>query len=102
LLEFLRECAHRVFTELREEGKLARTVTLKIKYADFQQVTRRRTFADFLFSPEDVFRAAGELLERTEAGTRPVRLAGIALSNFMPPRQRTESAIAPLFKKSDA
>ena len=36
LLEFLRECAERVFAELEEEGKLARTVTLKIKYADFQ------------------------------------------------------------------
>jgi len=102
LLDFLRDCAGRVFMELQEEGKLARTVTLKIKYADFQLVTRRQTFADFLFSSEDVFRAACALLERTEAGRRPVRLAGIALSNFLPARQRVELAAAPLFKKSDA
>ena len=101
LLEFLRECAERVFTELKEEGKLARTVTLKIKYADFQQVTRRRTFEDFLPSPEDVFRVARELLECTEAGRRPVRLAGISLSNFEPARQKKEMALAPLFKNSD-
>ncbi len=88
LLEFLRECARRVFTELGEEGKRARTVTLKIKYSDFQTVTRRRTFDAFLASPEEVFLAVRELLERTEAGRRPVRLAGISLSNFQEPEKR--------------
>lgn len=101
LLDFLRDCARSVFSELHEEGKLARTVTLKIKYADFQLITRRCTREDFLSSPEEVYRAACALLERTEAGTRPVRLAGIALSNFMPARQRVELAAAPLFRKSD-
>jgi DNA polymerase-4 len=98
LREFLRTCARRVFMELREEGKQGRTVTLKVKYADFQLVTRRQTFETFLGSPEQVFRVACGLLERTEAGQRPVRLAGIALSNFTPARQETESAAAPLFK----
>jgi len=103
LQEFLRECAGRVFTELKAEGKLARTVTLKIKYADFQLVTRRRTFEGFLSSPEEIFRTARELLGRTEAGRRPVRLAGIALANFDPPRGKKEEPQAPLFKevKSD-
>ena len=99
LLEFLRECAGRVFGQLREEDKLARTVTLKIKYSDFQSVTRRRTGADFLASPAAIFQVASELLECTETGLRPVRLAGISLSNFEPPGQKTEPAIAPLFKK---
>ena len=101
LLEYLRECAGRVFSELGEEGKQARTVTLKIKYADFAIVTRRRTFPDFLSSAADIFQVARELLERTEAGRRPVRLAGIALSNFAPPRQKLDMAVAPLFRKSD-
>lgn len=98
LLEFLRECAERVFTELQEEGKLARTVTLKIKYADFQLVTRRQTFENFLASPAEVFQAARDLLERTEAGRRPARLAGISLSNFDPPGRKKDDAQVPLFK----
>lgn len=98
LLEFLRACSGRVFTELKEEGKLARTVTLKIKYADFQLVTRRQTFEDFLPTPEDIFRVARELLERTEAGSRPVRLAGIALSSFTPPRARGDDGQPLLLK----
>jgi DNA polymerase-4 len=97
LLEFLQECAQRVFTELNEEGKRARTVTLKIKYSDFQTVTRRRTFEEFLASPQDVFLAAADLLERTEAGRRPVRLAGISLSNFLEPGKSGLSGQPKLF-----
>jgi DNA polymerase-4 len=103
LLEFLRECSQRVFSELHEEGKLARTVTLKVKYSDFQLISRRCTRDNFHSSPEEVYGAACALLARTEAGTRPVRLAGIALSNFEPVRREKEMAVAPLFKevKSD-
>jgi DNA polymerase-4 len=98
LLEFLNECAGRVFAELEEEGKHARTVTLKIKYADFQTVTRRQTSENFLVRPEEIFLAARDLLERTEAGSRPVRLAGISLSNFDPPGMKKDEAQAALFR----
>jgi DNA polymerase-4 len=73
-------------------------VTLKIKYADFQLITRRCTREDFLSSPEAVYRAACALLERTEAGTRPVRLAGISLSNFDPPGKKNKDIQPVLFK----
>jgi len=98
LLEFLRECAQRVFTELRGEGKLARTVTLKIKYFDFQTITRRQTSAQFLTSATEVFRTACALLERTEAGRKPVRLAGISLANFDLPVGKKDVGQPPLFK----
>ena len=98
LLAFLQECARRVFEELKEEGKLARTVTLKIKYSDFQTVTRRQTFERFLARPDEIFRAAGELLERTEAGRRPVRLAGISLANFQEPKKNESPGQPVLFK----
>jgi len=101
LLEFLNECAGRVFAELQEEGKHARTVTLKIKYSDFQTVTRRQTCENFLVQPADIFRAARDLLERTEAGRRPVRLAGVSLSNFDPPGRKNDEAQAALFRKSE-
>lgn len=99
LRDFLHECSERVFSELKEEGKLARTVTLKIKYFDFQTITRRQTGDHFLISAADVFQAACALLERTEAGRKPVRLAGIALSNFQEQRTKATSAQTPLFKQ---
>jgi DNA polymerase-4 len=99
LLDFLRECAQRVFSELKEEGKQARTVTLKIKYFDFQTITRRQTSDRFHASAGTVFQAAAALLEKTEAGRRPVRLAGVSLSNFDPPRQKMATVAAPLFEE---
>jgi DNA polymerase-4 len=98
LLIFLEQCARRVFADLSLEGKQARTVTLKIKYFDFQTITRRQTFDHFLTSATGVFRAAQDLLERTEAGLRPVRLAGISLSNFQEPKKNIIVAQPVLFK----
>jgi DNA polymerase-4 len=98
LLVFLEQCACRVFEDLSQENKRARTVTLKIKYNDFQTVTRRQTFEGFLASPQEIFLAVRNLLERTEAGRRPVRLAGIALSNFDVPSGKKKDTQAPLFK----
>jgi len=38
-------------------------------------------------------------LERTEAGRKPVRLAGIALSNFSPALQKKEVSVPTLFNQ---
>jgi DNA polymerase-4 len=73
--------ASRVGRRLRAAGLRGRIVTLKVKYADFTQVTRRVT----LEAPTDddrlVYRTARNLLARIEAG-RPVRLAGVTVSGF--------------------
>ncbi len=96
LLEYLKECAQRVFSELNQENKRARTLTLKIKYHNFQIITRRKTFEKFFASADEVYSAARELLDRTEAGLRKVRLAGLALSNFTPSKQSPNAS--PLFQ----
>ncbi len=73
--------AGRVGRRLRVAGLRGRVVTLKVKYADFTQVTRRLT----LEAPTDddrlIYRTARDLLARIEAG-RPVRLAGVTVSGF--------------------
>ena len=89
---YLRACAARVFGELTEEEKRARTVTLKLKYHDFRSITRRRTLDDFVRSAEEVYALARSLLDRTDAGRVPVRLAGIALSTFT----RKERRVVPV------
>jgi DNA polymerase-4 len=79
---YLRQCAQNVFDQLKKEGKQARTVTLKIRYHNFQSITRRKTLADYIQSSDEVFAVARELLSRTDAGRVKIRLAGISLSNF--------------------
>jgi DNA polymerase-4 len=65
------------------EAKLlfARTVTLKLRYSDFTTITRSVTTRPTR-DRAGIVAAADALLERTEAGRRPVRLVGVSVSNF--------------------
>jgi DNA polymerase-4 len=60
---------------------LARTVTIKVRYADFTTVTRSHTSVPTRNVAEVVARAV-QLLARTDAGQRPVRLLGVSVHNF--------------------
>ena len=59
-----------------------RTVTLKVKYADFRQITRSYTLDHPLTGLKEMWSIIPGLLQKTEAGRRPVRLLGIAVSNL--------------------
>ena len=60
---------------------LARTVTIKVRYSDFTTVTRSHTTAPTRNAAEVAARAV-QLLSRTDAGQRPVRLLGVSVHNF--------------------
>jgi len=66
----------------------ARTVTLKVRYDDFTTITRSHSDAPTRAEDAIVERAVG-LLDRTDAGRRPVRLLGVSVHNF------TETADVP-------
>jgi DNA polymerase IV len=74
--------AIRFSRRLRGEELEGRTVTLKVKYGDFVQVTRAATLEEVTDDGAEIFRQVCRLLEKTEAGRRPVRLLGISLSNL--------------------
>ncbi len=59
-----------------------RTVTLKVKYADFQQITRSRTMSRALGTAADVQELAGSLLDPLFPTERGIRLIGVTLSSF--------------------
>ncbi len=70
--------ARQVAEWLTEHVASARTVTLKVRYGDFETITRSDTRAPTRDPDEIAARAVG-LLSRTEAGERPVRLLGVSL-----------------------
>ncbi|MFH0941903.1 MAG: DNA polymerase IV [Chloroflexota bacterium] len=77
--------AQRVASNLREEGKPARTITLKLRFADFTTVTRQKTLGP-TSSDQTISDAGLELLEKTLLYSRqPVRLIGIGVSNLVEP-----------------
>ena len=59
----------------------ARTVTIKVRYDDFTTITRSHSDALTRDEPSIVARAIA-LLDKTEAGRRPIRLLGVSVSNF--------------------
>jgi DNA polymerase-4 len=60
----------------------ARTVTLKLRYSDFTTITRSHTDQPSQ-NGDQIERRAVELLDRTEAASRPVRLLGVSVHNFV-------------------
>jgi DNA polymerase-4 len=73
------ELARNAAGYLVKKELLARTVTLKLRYSNFETITRSRTQDPPTRSVEDIVSRAEELLEKTEASKRPVRLLGVSL-----------------------
>ena len=86
----LTELVSRAGADLREDGLEARTITVRIRDADFRTRQASRTVDESLASDRALFGVARALLQRLRGDRRvPARLLGIALSNFRapPPRQ---------------
>ena len=67
---------------LARKDLLARTVTIKVRYADFSTITRSHTAIAPTREPEEIVARALVLLDRTEAGRRPIRLLGAGVHGF--------------------
>lgn len=68
----------------RAHGISGKTITVKVKYGDFQQVTRATTLPSPVNDDRSLYQAGCELLTKTEAGRRPIRLLGLTISNLTP------------------
>lgn len=76
----LQKIAERVSGRLQKYGLRGHTITLKVKFHDFRQITRNYSCTQAVNDYESLFRTAAELLQKIEL--RPVRLLGISVSNF--------------------
>ena len=75
------EMASHAIGWLERRQLLARTVTIKVRYDDFTTITRSHS-APPTRDEADLTARAVRLLEKTDAGTRPVRLLGVSVHNF--------------------
>ena len=78
---------------LERRQLLCRTVTIKVRYSDFTTITRSHSTASPTRDPDEIARRAVRLLEKTDAGTRPVRLLGASVHNLVDP---TTPSVEPL------
>lgn len=82
MLVVLDQLSANVAKSLEKRKLRGRTITLKVRYADFSLITRRTTVNTPLRSRDEIMDHVPGLLERTEAGKRKVRLLGITVSGF--------------------
>jgi len=77
----IHEMAGHVVRWLAKKDLMARTVTIKVRYSDFTTITRSHSAAPTRDEAALATRAVA-LLEKTDAGRRPVRLLGVSVHNF--------------------
>ena len=82
---------------LERKGLECRTVTIKVRYSDFTTITRSHSKAPATRSADDLAARAVALLDRTEAGRRPVRLLGVSVHNLVDPAEPGDEPALPLF-----
>ena len=86
--------ADEVWAWCEKTGRRGRTVTVKIKWADFQQATRSRSVVGLVDSSEVLRRLSVELVRSVYPPRKGIRLLGVTLSNFEPGRAGAEDQLA--------
>jgi DNA polymerase IV len=80
--EALEPIIAKVWRHCQKTGIQGRTVTLKVKFADFQQITRSKSVGDPVDSLADLERLSLGLLEPLLPPKKGVRLLGVSLSSL--------------------
>jgi DNA polymerase-4 len=78
----LLELAGMVAKRLRRYQLQGKTITLKVKYHDFKQVTRSSTITEHIADSKRIYQEVIQLLQKTDAGEKPLRLLGISVSGL--------------------
>ncbi|MCG9890892.1 MAG: DNA polymerase IV [Thermosynechococcaceae cyanobacterium MS004] len=74
--------AQEVQERIERHSANGRTITLKVKFADYRQITRSRTMQEYVSNKGQILGIAKELLRGVELEAEKVRLLGITLSNL--------------------
>ena len=72
----------KVWRHCDDKGSRGRTVTLKMKFNDFEIITRSRSVPIALSSRSDLERLSIALLQNEMPVPKPVRLLGVSLSSL--------------------
>jgi DNA polymerase-4 len=84
LWQTIKELAEGVAQRLQSQGLVAKTISLKLRYSDFQLLTRSRTQLVPVDDARTISRAAAELMRLHWDRKRAVRLIGVGATRLMP------------------
>jgi DNA polymerase IV len=84
LRQTILEFSESVAASLRQEGLVARTVKIKVRWPPFETITRQATLANPTDLEADIFQPAWELFQKVWREGKPVRLLGVGVSGLAP------------------
>jgi len=82
MVTILSDLARKVANLVQKHETSGLTLTLKVKYSDFEIVTRSQTGPEPIVEADVMLELAEELLTKTDVNERPVRLLGLTLSQL--------------------
>lgn len=88
LTTILQRLSGQVSRQLQKEGFRGRTVSVKVRYADFETYTRQVSLNKYTDLENDIYQAAIELFDKSWIVGSPLRLLGVGVSNFATPEQQ--------------
>ncbi|MDJ0773759.1 MAG: hypothetical protein QNJ49_10095 [Mastigocoleus sp. MO_167.B18] len=97
ILQELEQIAQTLQERLKKHQASGRTLTLKVKFSDYQQITRSKTLLTPISELNEIITQAIALFETIELGDRNIRLLGISLSN-LGNTKKPQIVQLPLFK----
>lgn len=84
LAEHLADLVRDLAEELRRQGLAAGQIALRLRYADQVASSRSHALGAPTAAAGELQAAASRLLDRTQAGSRPIRILGVQLSQLAP------------------
>lgn len=82
MYEELDKIGQSVYNRLSRNQLKGKTVTLKIKYHDFKQITRSQSFTERTNDINEIMKSVKSMLVSTDPESKKIRLLGISMSNF--------------------
>ena len=93
---FTRLCAQ-VAADLQRKGYEGRTIGIKLRYDNFQSVTRDLTLDTYTADARTIRQAAGQCLKRAPLA-RALRLLGVRVASLRPANSEQNSALSRMDK----
>lgn len=88
ILQELEPIAEEVLERMHKNGAYGKTLTLKVKYATFEQITRSKTIQEPIKNFSRMINLAKDLIQTIDSKS-PVRLLGLSVSNLEDKHQET-------------
>lgn len=76
--------AEKVSQDLKKQRQHGKTVVLKLRNSEFETITKRMSFQDYVQTKTDIYRVARDIYDKLKVTDQKIRLLGITITNLDP------------------